>query len=42
MQRIKTIRIQNFKAFKEAISLDIDGKNALIYGNNGSGKSSLY
>lgn len=42
MQRIKTIRIQNFKAFKEAISLDLDGKSTLIYGNNGSGKSSLF
>lgn len=41
-KKIKEIRIQNFKIFNEAELINFDGKNALIYGNNGSGKSSLY
>ncbi|MBK7377781.1 MAG: AAA family ATPase [Ignavibacteriales bacterium] len=41
-KRIKEIHIQNFKVFKEAESINFEGKNALIFGNNGSGKSSLY
>ena len=40
--RIKQIEIQNYKAFKDRERLDIEGKNVLIYGDNGSGKSSLY
>lgn len=40
--KITKIEIQNFKAFKEAQSFDIDSKNVLIFGNNGSGKSSFY
>lgn len=42
MKRIKEIRIQNFKAFQEEKVFDIKGKNVLVYGNNGSGKSSFY
>jgi energy-coupling factor transporter ATP-binding protein EcfA2 len=41
--KIKTIEIHNYKAFygnKNVIN--IDGKNLFIYGENGSGKSSLY
>lgn len=41
-KRIKSIHLQNFKIFKEAESIHFDGKNALIFGNNGSGKSSIY
>ena len=41
-KRIKEIQIQNFKVFKEAELINFEGKNALIFGNNGSGKSSLY
>jgi energy-coupling factor transporter ATP-binding protein EcfA2 len=40
--KISKIEIQNFKAFKEAQSFDIDNKNILVFGTNGSGKSSLY
>src|SRR4051794_27685288 len=36
------IAIQNFKAFKEEEIIDFEGKNVLIFGNNGSGKSSLH
>jgi len=41
--KIKTIEIHNYKAFygnKNVV--EIDGKNMFIYGENGSGKSSLY
>lgn len=40
--RITNIEIQNFKAFKEAQPFLIEAKNILIFGNNGSGKSSFY
>lgn len=40
--RIKKIEIQNFKFFGEKFELDVNCKNLLIYGENGSGKSSLY
>lgn len=40
--RIKKIEIENFKFFKDTFLLDIDSKNLLLYGENGSGKSSLY
>lgn len=42
--RITKIELNNFRAFygKHTINLDNDGKNLLVYGENGSGKSSLY
>lgn len=42
MKRIKEITIKNFKAFQEEQSLRLDGKNILVYGSNGSGKSSVF
>jgi energy-coupling factor transporter ATP-binding protein EcfA2 len=39
--RIQRIDIQNFKAFRK-FSLNVEGRHLLIYGGNGSGKSSLY
>jgi ABC-type dipeptide/oligopeptide/nickel transport system ATPase subunit len=42
MKRIKEIKIQNFKAFQQEQIIPINGKHVLIYGNNGSGKSSLF
>jgi len=42
--RITKIELNNFRAFygKHTINLDNDGKNLMVYGENGSGKSSLY
>lgn len=40
--RIKKIEIKNFKAFYKEHTIQVDGKNLFIYGENGSGKSSLY
>ena len=42
--RITKICIKNFRAFygSHSISLDRDGKNLMLFGENGSGKSSFY
>lgn len=43
MPAISKIIIDGFKAFPNSFTLDLeDGKNLLIYGENGSGKSSIY
>jgi hypothetical protein len=42
MRRIQKITIENFKAFQGAETIHFDNKNALFYGNNGSGKSSIF
>ncbi|WP_377475025.1 MAG: hypothetical protein P2A85_19945 [Microcoleus anatoxicus] len=42
MKRIKEIKIKNFKAFQQEQSFLLKGKHLLVYGNNGSGKSSLF
>ncbi len=42
MKQLKSITIKGFKAFKEPITLELGGKHALIYGENGTGKSSIY
>jgi ABC-type dipeptide/oligopeptide/nickel transport system ATPase subunit len=44
MSRIKSIQIHNFKFFDEqkAIELGETGKHLLLFGENGSGKSSIY
>lgn len=40
--QIQQIRLKNFKAFKDEEVFEVDSKNLLICGNNGSGKSSLH
>ncbi|HVS72229.1 MAG TPA: AAA family ATPase [Phycisphaerae bacterium] len=41
--KITKISLQGFRAFDEPFELDLgDGKNLLLHGENGSGKSSLY
>lgn len=39
--RLQGIEIRNFKGFK-TFDFDFDGKHLLVYGANGTGKSSLY
>jgi energy-coupling factor transporter ATP-binding protein EcfA2 len=41
--KITKIMLEGFRAFDEVFSLDLDGgKNLLLHGENGSGKSSIY
>lgn len=40
--KIQTIEINNYKAFHGKYNINVGGKNLFIYGENGSGKSSLY
>ena len=40
--KIQTIKITNYKAFLGTHTIKADGKNLFIYGEIGSGKSSLY
>ena len=42
MSRIKDIHIHNFKFFNEAEPIKLNSKHLLLYGENGSGKSSIY
>lgn len=42
MSKIEAIHISNFKFFGESRPIQLGGKNLLLYGENGSGKSSLY
>lgn len=43
MQRITNIYIKNFKAYKDGVNISMpNGENLLLYGENGSGKSSLF
>lgn len=43
MATITQIEIDGFKAFPKSFFIDLeDGKNLLLYGENGSGKSSIY
>lgn len=39
---MNSIQLKNFKAFLDPVQINFDDKNALIYGENGAGKSSVY
>ena len=39
---LHSIELQNFKAFPEYENLVFEGKNAIVWGVNGSGKSSIF
>lgn len=39
--RLHQLDFKNFKFFKDAFPFKIEGKNVLLYGENGSGKSSI-
>lgn len=41
MKRIQRLHLRNFKAFRDQ-AFDFQGRHVLIYGGNGSGKSSIY
>lgn len=42
MAAISRITIDGFKAFPNSFTLDLGGNNLLMYGENGSGKSSIF
>ncbi|MCA0362544.1 MAG: AAA family ATPase [Bacteroidetes bacterium] len=42
MNKIKQIKLKHFKFFYGEVTIDLERQNALIFGENGSGKSSLY
>lgn len=42
MPAINKIHIEGFKAFPNEFELELEGKHLLMYGENGSGKSSIY
>ena len=42
MNKINQIKLKNFKFFYGEVAIELECKNALIFGENGSGKSSLY
>lgn len=39
---IDHLKLEHFKAFRDVVELSLNGKNALVFGENGAGKSSLY
>lgn len=39
--RLKTLHLENFKCHK-SLTIDFDGKNTSIYGDNATGKTSIY
>lgn len=42
MNKIKQIKLKHFKFFYGEVTLDLERQNALIFGENGSGKSSIF
>lgn len=42
MSKIDKITLSNFKFFSKKETIELNGKHLLLYGENGSGKSSLY
>jgi len=42
MHRISKLTLKNFKFFHGEVPIDFERKNVLLYGENGSGKSSIY
>lgn len=42
MSKIKSLKLSNFKFFREEETINLNGKHLLLYGENGSGKSSVF
>ena len=40
--RIRTLTLNAFRAFPHEITINVNDKNLLVYGENGAGKSSIY
>ncbi len=40
--KIDLIRLTNYKFFHGVFELPVNGKNLLVYGENGTGKSTIY
>ncbi len=40
--RLASLKLNNFRAFPEPETFNLEGKNLLVYGENGSGKSSIF
>jgi energy-coupling factor transporter ATP-binding protein EcfA2 len=40
--RLASLKLNNFRAFPEPEIFSLEGKNLLVYGENGSGKSSIF
>jgi energy-coupling factor transporter ATP-binding protein EcfA2 len=40
--RIKSLRLRAYRAFSAELEIPIDGRNLIVYGENGAGKSSIY
>ena len=41
-EKLDSIKVERFKAFKEATTFSLSKHNLLVYGENGTGKSSLF
>lgn len=41
MNKVKTLSISGYRGIKDRLSLNLDKKSILLYGDNGSGKSSI-
>lgn len=42
MSKITTLELTHFKAFKESVTFSLGGKNFLLFGENGAGKTSVF
>ncbi len=42
MSKIKSLKLSNFKFFREEETISLNGKHLLLFGENGSGKSSVF
>lgn len=42
VMRLMKLSLENFRAFRGETTFDFNGRNALIYGENGSGKTSIW
>lgn len=41
MNKIKSFKLSGFRGIRDSLTIDLDGRSILLYGDNGSGKSSI-